>query len=98
MRREVAEGERPPWGYGAAYRLFTRPAWIAYPVPLNLFVRWTRNLYFNVAMPAKRANIEQRAYDSGYDAGYKVGISVGKDLGKSDAIEFLQKLFKEIMK
>jgi hypothetical protein len=91
MRKEVAEGERLPWGHGAAYPLVTRAAWVTYPVPLNLLVRWIRSFYFSLARSA-RTSIEQQAYNRGYEA----GIRVGRKQGKDEAIEFIREIVKGV--
>lgn len=49
LRQEVEQGCRLPRGYGFAYRDFAANLTIAYPVPLNLFVRWARDVWWALA-------------------------------------------------
>lgn len=45
-RLQVAEGEMAPWWYGAAYYSCYADYTVCYPVPFNLIVRWSRNLWW----------------------------------------------------
>ena len=95
MKREVAEGERLPWGYGVSYPLVTKPAWVIYPVPLNLLVRWARSFYFMLAC-STRMTMELQAYRLGYSNGYNAGIREGRKQGKKDAVDFIREVVKGV--
>lgn len=74
MRREVAEYDRIPRGYGVAYRELSRLVAVCYPVPLNWVVRWARAFWWRLAIPRKAMRLEQltsRARFAGYQAGYE---------------------------
>src|SRR3990167_6812057 len=45
---QVAHGEAAPWWYGLAYYDPCRDYQIAYPIPVNLLVRWARDLLWLV--------------------------------------------------
>lgn len=51
LKRLVRPCEMAPWGYGLAYREFNMNVAVCYPVPLNLVIRWARNLFFWLACP-----------------------------------------------
>lgn len=49
MKRMVGELERIPFGYGVAWRDFAYCGSVCYPVPLNLIMRWLRELWFSLS-------------------------------------------------
>ncbi len=70
--RYVQEGEKLPWWLGLAYWEWSRPVAVCYPIPLNLLIRWSRNVYFWVKAshrPDWLANRLQEAHDAGFHKG-----------------------------
>ena len=51
IRKFVGECERIPFGYGVAWRDFAWCGSICYPVPINLLMRWLRDLWFLTRLP-----------------------------------------------
>jgi hypothetical protein len=43
-RYRLAAGDRLPSFYGLAYHDFERAVTFAYPIPINIFIRWFRNV------------------------------------------------------
>ena len=41
---QIAEGEMAPWWYGAAYYSAYDDFLVCYPVPINIIVRWAREI------------------------------------------------------
>ena len=65
--------------YGIAYEDMWRGVVVAYPMPLNVFVRWGRLLYFYLKSPpqTKIEKREQDIYERAYADGLRRGIEKG---------------------
>jgi hypothetical protein len=69
----------PRW-YGLAYHEWSRDEQVAYPIPLNLIVRWWRDLVWLVKR-GKRSVLDearQAAYEKGRAAGWEQGRRAGR--------------------
>jgi|SRR5882762_245678 len=77
FRREYTEeflysGFKFPWYLGLAYLRFDVMVYVMYPIPLNLFIRWGRDvLFFIKRAPSYREDIEKKAYSRGLEDGAK---------------------------
>ena len=67
LQKKANPGEYIPWGYGIAYWDYCTFHAIAYPVPINLLVRWSRNLWQALTLhrPSKIDEELQKAYQKG---------------------------------
>ena len=78
LEKAVREGERYPRGYGFAYM---GEPWldhkVAYPIPLNLVVRWARAAWIWIMVRVKpmRMSWYERRFMRAYHAGRVTGIS-----------------------
>ena len=81
---QVAQGEAAPWWYGVAYYSPYSDHVVCYPVPLNLLVRWCRNIWW-LLRRGKRDALA-KAYAAGRSAG----------LGEyREAVETINRLAKD---
>lgn len=74
VKKVINEGEAIPKYYGIAYRDYLRYQAVCYPIVLNLIIRYLRELYFIIAIPAdlsRSEHIVQEAYRQGYEDGLK---------------------------
>jgi len=71
--REYAEGRKLPWGCGIAYHDWLKHSVIILPIPINLIVRWLRELWFILGRPSKRDREIQALRGTSYYDGYKRG-------------------------
>ncbi len=83
-RMNIGEGDKIPNGYGVAWRQPGLDCTVIMPVPLNLIVRFFRELWWMIRVPqwgGRRERLEMRAYVRGraYEniAAYERGVKVG---------------------
>lgn len=76
MRRELTPFDALPRGYGYSYYLWNRDIAVAYPVPINRVVRWARQLWLCLSVPAKTA--EEHSISELMAAEYKRGLMRGE--------------------
>lgn len=92
LKKIIHEGEAVPRFYGFGYIDWPRLEKTAYPVPLNLFVRYGRALWYwlEYLLRARRATWIDRklgeAYHKGMDAG-RESYQAGYEKGKQDGFE-----------
>jgi len=76
----VADGEMIPTGYGIAWHDAMRLERVCYPIPINLFIYWIREVHFRIMLTLKKPyglrdrwmrDIFCKAHDLGYRQGYK---------------------------
>lgn len=67
MKRVVTEGEMFPRGYGLAWWKWETREAVCYPIPLNLGVRWGRDVYH--WMRWRSATVRERELVRAYQAG-----------------------------
>lgn len=74
-RRALLVGEHLPFGYGIAYCDYARAQYIAFPIPLNLFVRAYRKLLQLVITytPSQRDEDLAKARNQGFQEGLAAG-------------------------
>ena len=77
IRKEIRLGEILPPFYGAAYLLYYCDKVVAYPVPINIIVRFFRFIWYELIKlrPLEIDNIKYESYHTGYAEGYKKGIA-----------------------
>jgi len=78
MKREIQQGEACVWWYGVAWEDFSRLVYVCYPIPINLILRWLRNIWSFAFYPKNHK--EKEAYQLGYKKGRE---SFSTDLGKA---------------
>lgn len=89
FKKIISEGEMIPEFYGIAYRDFSRREVVCYPIVINLIIRYLRELYFIIAIPAglsRSEHIVQAAYRQGYNDGLEAAERK-KDDGIMDELE-----------
>lgn len=86
----VAEGEMTPRGYGFAYRCYHRMGGMAYPMPLNLMIRWLRPLYVKLKNPLRNSDVDTLLAIEMYQRGVERGFVDAYRLGRLDALTDLR--------
>ncbi len=66
---QIAEGEAAPWWYGVAYYSAYADYIVCYPVPINLVVRWSRDIWWGLRRGKEDAL--SQAYQRGKRAGLR---------------------------
>ena len=80
LSKTVLKGDLIPRGYGCAYYVSHTHAAVFYPIPLNWFIGWLREVWwFLMIGPRDRAYETDTAAESlGFARGYKCGrVAVG---------------------
>lgn len=68
----LCNGVKVPWYLGLAYVRFDIMVYVMYPIPLNLLIRWGRDvLFFARRAPSYRESVEKKAYSRGLEDGAK---------------------------
>ena|SRR2546422_4242344 len=91
----IPEGGLIPKWYGRAYWAFDSMFAVCYPVPLNLFVRFGRHLWY--LLKAARGHIaDERIYQFGYargrqhfDIGYRAGFEDGWEYFAQNVLQMI---------
>lgn len=72
-RKFVSSGEIVPRCYGLAYQCWDRRGAMAYPIPINLLVRWGRNLHWWLMCTITPSWADQQRL-----TWYKLGLEAGR--------------------
>ena len=91
LKKIIPQGELFPKWYGVAYHDMFQLSYVAYPIPLNLIVRWARNVKFWLGVPRKsfRSELEKTFHDLGYERGYRRGWDAAKENSKQQVNDLL---------
>jgi hypothetical protein len=71
-QERMHDGYVKPWWWGLAYQDFLTNCFVIYPIPMNLIVRWSRDLFFLVkgyTLRGYRERIEKLAFVRGHQEG-----------------------------
>lgn len=71
-----------PRGYGLAYSDIYRDVQHVYPIPLNVAVRWARQLWLTLKLGGPQAPFERQLL-AAYQAGFNEGLDQGRLEGRS---------------
>lgn len=91
--REYAEGARIPFWWGVSYLSWESDRAICYPIPLNLLIRWSRDLYYWIKATRRfgwRDNQVIDAYARGEDAGKIEGYTLGVKDGRNQILYLIE--------
>lgn len=69
--RDLDLGKAIPLIYGRAYYDYARREVICYIIPLNIIVKFSRDLYFALAMPGS-AGHEKESYQAGFESAVRM--------------------------
>lgn len=75
--RFIGQGERIPKYWGISYRCWDRYGGVAHPVPINILVRWGRNVWFYLCgfYPSYMDKRFQKYYEAGSAAATAIDSS-----------------------
>lgn len=92
--KKISEGGLIPKGYGFAYIEYERDMYILYPIPLNLIIRFLREIYYRVLIGICETKsekiiscIQQKAHSEGYAVGYEDGQKSSKLMNREEIEE-----------
>jgi len=63
VRKYIKAGEESPKWYGLAWLDFAKNQHVVYPIPLNWFARWIRDLYYFLAVPKRKTYMEKLEHE-----------------------------------
>jgi hypothetical protein len=76
IRRYAEEGEMYPPGYGLAWREWSTPRAVCYPIGLNIVARWIHDFYLDLTTP--KALRDDVWSEGEHYAAFRRGVEAGR--------------------